>query len=142
MDFFEIRNKVKPIKTEELFDWKRAVESELEIRGECSSFNPPKSGVSIGQGVYRIGEHIPAGTYAFHLVNQISRDAANCSHLFLFEDMDAYHQHIQKNNGHLGTIPTFSVYHNSPVSCLEVSSGQVLAVLYNAVVISKFQLEL
>lgn len=141
-DIFAVKHQVKDMNTEALLVLQRAVETELELRGAQSSFRIPDSGVSIGQGIYRIGEHIPPGTYAFHLPEFISRDSANCTYLFLFESMEAYRRHLEENEGSLGTIPTFSVYRNAPVSCLELTSGQVLAIEYNGVVISRFRLKL
>ena len=128
--------------TDQLFDWQRAVESELEVRGAAVSFQEPPSGTFIGQGIYTIGEHIPAGTYSFYLPQFISREASSSSYLYLFANQDEYEQHLKKNNGRLGTIATFSVYRNSPVSCLTLTQGQILAIKYNGVKICKFLLEL
>ena len=142
MDFFELQSKAKDMDLSTLQDLQRVVESELERRGEIGSFQAPASGVLLGQGIYTIGEHIPAGTYAFHLPKFISRDASNSSYLYIFDNAEEYQQHLTKNNGHLGTIPTFSVYRNSPVSCLTLTAGQILVIKYNGAIISKFKLEL
>ncbi len=142
LDFFELQNRAKDMDLSTLLDLQRAVESELERRGETGSFQAPASGVLLGQGIYTIGKHIPAGTYAFHLPKFISRDASNSSYLYIFENAEEYQQHLNKNNGHLGTIPTFSVYRNSPVSCVTLTAGQILVIKYNGAIISKFKLDL
>ncbi len=142
MDFWEMQKQVKNMDLSALLDLQRAVESELEVRGETTSFQAPDSGVLIGQGIYTIGEHIPAGTYSFYLPKHISRDASKSTHLFVFEDSEKYHEHLEQNRGRLGTIPTFSVYRNSPVSCVTLTPGQILAIQYNGAIISKFSLTL
>lgn len=142
MDFGEMQKQVKNMDLSSLLDLQRAVESELEVRGETTSFQAPDSGVLIGQGIYTIGEHIPAGTYSFYLPKHISRDASKSTHLFVFEDSEKYHEHLEQNRGRLGTIPTFSVYRNSPVSCVTLTPGQILAIQYNGAIISKFSLTL
>lgn len=142
MDFWEMQKQVKNMDLSALLDLQRAVESELEVRGETTSFQAPDSGVLIGQGIYTIGEHIPAGTYSFYLPKHISRDASKSTHLFVFEDSGKYHEHLEQNRGRLGTIPTFSVYRNSPVSCVTLTPGQILAIQYNGAIISKFSLTL
>ncbi len=142
MDFWEMQKQVKNMDLSSLLDLQRAVESELEVRGETTSFQAPDSGVLIGQGIYTIGEHIPAGTYSFYLPKHISRDASKSTHLFVFEDSEKYHEHLEQNRGRLGTIPTFSVYRNSPVSCVTLTPGQILAIQYNGAIISKFSLTL
>jgi len=142
MGFFELQNKAKNMDLSTLLDLQRVVESELERRGETCTFQAPASGVLLGQGIYTIGEHIPAGTYAFHLPKFISRDASNSSYLYIFDNAEEYQQHLDKNNGNLGTIPTFFVYRNSPISCLTLTAGQILAIKYNGAIISKFKPEL
>ena len=94
MDFWEMQKQVKNMDLSSLLDLQRAVESELEVRGETTSFQAPDSGVLIGQGIYTIGEHIPAGTYSFYLPKHISRDASKSTHLFVFEDSEKYHEHL------------------------------------------------
>ena len=142
MDFGEMQKQVKEMSLSALLDLQRAVESELEARGETTPFQAPDSGVFIGQGVYTIGEHISAGTYSFYLPKHISRDASKSTYLFIFEDLEKYQQHLEQNRGRLGTIPSFSVYRNSPVFCVALMPGQILAVHYNGAIISKFTLTL
>lgn len=142
MNFGEMQKQVKEMSLSALLDLQRAVESELEARGEITPFQEPDSGVFIGQGVYTIGEHIPAGTYSFYLPKHISRDASKSTYLFIFDDLEKYQQHLEQNRGRLGTIPSFSVYRNSPVSCVALMPGQILAVHYNGAIISKFTLTL
>lgn len=142
MNFWKLQKQVKNMDLSALLDLQRAVESELEVRGEATLFQVPDSGVLIGQGVYTIGEHIPAGTYSFYLPKNISRDASNSTYLFIFENLEKYHEHLEQNRGRLGTIPTFSVYRNSPVSCVKLTSGQILAIHYNGAIISKFSFAL
>lgn len=142
MDFWELQKQVKNMELSALLDLQRAVESELEVRGETTAFQAPDSGVLIGQGIYTIGEHIPAGTYSFYLPKHISRDASKSTYLYIFEDLEKYHEHLGQNRGRLGTIPTFSVYRNSPVSCVTLTPGQILAIHYNGAIISKFSLAL
>ena len=140
MDFWELQKWVKAMDLSTLLDLQRAVESELEVRGETTSFQAPESGVLIGQGIYTIGEHIPAGAYSFYLPKNISRDASKSTYLFIFDNSEKYREHLDQNKGSLGTIPTFSVYRNSPVSCVTLSLGQILVIKYNAAIISKFTL--
>ena len=124
----------------ELLALQRIVESELEVRGDDIDFRLPDNGVVIGQGIYTIGKHIPVGVYSFYLPKQISRDAANCSYLYIFNCLEEYQQHLRKNNGELGTIATFCVYRNSPVSCITLEEGQILEIRYNGVMINEFNL--
>jgi len=142
MDFWDLQKQVKDMDLSALLDLQRAVESELEVRGETAAFPIPDSGVLIGQGIYTIGEHIPAGTYSFYLPKHISRDASKSTYLFIFDNAEKYQEHLEQNRGRLGTIPTFSVYLNSPVSCVTLTPGQILVIQYNGAIISKFTLTL
>lgn len=142
MDFWEMQRKQQVMDLSALLALQHAVESELEVRGETPAFQVPDSGVLIGQGIYTIGEHIPAGTYSFYLPRHISRDASNSTYLFIFDNSEKYQQHLDENWGRLGTIPSFSIYRNSPVSCVTLTPGQILAVHYNGAIISKFTLAL
>lgn len=142
MDYFKAKELVRSLDIEELRVLQRAVDSEMEVRGEMMPVQEDGSGVRLGQGIYRVGKHIPAGCYTFHLTRFVSRDASSCAHLFVFDNEDGYRLHLEKNNGRLSTIPTWSIYRNSPVSCIELEAGMLLVIKYNAVNMSKFSLEL
>lgn len=138
LDYWDLQRQVTTMTLSQLQDLLRAVESELEVRGETLPDKGADAGVFLGQGIYTVGKHIPEGTYAFHLPKNISRDAANSTYLYLFDNLEKYKEHLSQNHDRLGMISTFSVYRNSPVSCIPLTQGQILAIKYNGVIVSKF----
>ena len=141
LDYFKAKEMVKALELEDLRVLQRAVDAELEVRGEMMPAQDDGSGVRLGQGVFQIGKHIPAGCYNFRLTQFVSRDAGSSAYIYVFENEDEYRQHLEKNNGRLSTIPSWSVYHNSPVSCLSLKEGMILVIKYNAVIMNKFCIE-
>ncbi len=141
MDIYNAKEIVKELDIEDLLTLQRAVDTELEVRGEAMPTLEDSSGIRLGQGIYHIGKHIPAGCYNFHLTQFVSRDAGSSAYLYVFESEEIYRQHMKEHNGHLSSIPTWSVYHNSPVSCLTLEEGMLLVIKYNAVIMNKFSIE-
>jgi len=142
MGILELQKNVKAMDRSTLVELRRMIGIELETRGETISFQTPDTGALLGQGIYTIGEHIPAGTFSFYLPKYTGRASSGSARLSIFENLEKYQESLERKNSSLTVFPAFSIYRNAPVSCVKLTPGQILVIRHNGVIINRFALKI